>query len=43
MKFLFSIVFVIISFTLLHPQQFSRLNGFEDAQGNTILALLIWK
>ena len=37
MKFLFSIVFVIISFTILHPQQFSRLNGLEDSQGNTIL------
>ncbi len=32
---LFLLVFCFI--TSIHPQQFSRLNGLEDAQGNTIL------
>ena len=37
MKNLFIILFVTVAFTLIHPQQFSRLNGLEDGQGNTIL------
>jgi hypothetical protein len=37
MKNLFIILFVTVAFTLIHPQQFSRLNGLEDEQGNTIL------
>jgi hypothetical protein len=37
MKNLFIILFITVAYTLIHAQQFSRLSGLEDEQGNTIL------
>ena len=37
MKTLFFFLLIIVSFSAIYSQQFSRLNGLEDEQGNTIL------
>ncbi|MFZ2324811.1 MAG: hypothetical protein WAV89_14095 [Ignavibacteriaceae bacterium] len=37
MKYFILVFFVLLSTASLYSQQFSRLNGLEDSQGNTIL------